>query len=297
MGVQTLKHAVFLAAGLAAAVLLIQGFGAAIGAPGSSVGGITFAASSVDISSQAANKPLKLSGTDSTSSSATPTPSNPASPSGGGAAKASATETATATAASATASSASAGTEQHTQISHFSDAPPVTTPKCPAAIGGSTAGAPGAVSVDDIPGTSSADINSFASEYNAIRVANCLTPIAFANIRYSSCLEQRLFWMADDPSSDPLSAWGHTGVAKRSDGVPIVGCDGDLAGGTGYTGASVAQAWWASTDHRYSLYQPSTTGSLAHVCIYFAMTHGGYNNPGPNEPYSFTRSAAYWASC
>jgi hypothetical protein len=148
-----------------------------------------------------------------------------------------------------------------------------------------------------VPGTTTADLNSFATEYNAIRVANCMAPIPFANIRYSTCLQQRLWWMADDPSTNPLSAWGHTGTAVRSDGVPIVGCDGDLAGGTGYTGASVADAWWASPDHRASLFQPSFTGSVAGVCIAFAISHGGINVPAPNEPYSFTRSAAYWYSC
>ncbi|HEX4443524.1 MAG TPA: hypothetical protein VHZ81_08110 [Galbitalea sp.] len=283
-----------MAAGLVGAVLLIQGFGAVIGAPGGAVGGVTFAASSSSVTSQATNAPVALSDTGSSSTptaTATTTPSHPAPSSG----STGASNTVTTTAASAKTTDASDGIDVHTQISTWTD-PPVT-PKCPAAISGTTAGAPSAVSVDDIPGTTTADINSFATEYNAIRVANCLTPIAFADIRYSTCLEQRLFWMADDPSSDPLSAWGHTGVAKRSDGVAIVGCDGDLAGGTGYTGASVAEAWWDSIDHRNSLYQPLTTGSLANVCIYFAMTHGGYNNPGPNEPYSFTRSAAYWSSC
>ena len=180
----------------------------------------------------------------------------------------------------------------HTLISQETAAP-----SCPANVTGSTAGAPGDVSVDDIPGTTSADINSFATEYNAIRVAACMKPVPLANIRFSSCLEQRLFWMADDPSSNPYSAWGHTGTAVRSDGVPIVGCDGDLAGGDGYTGATVADAWWDSLEHRASLYVPSYTGSNANICVYFALTHGGYNNPGPNEPYSFTRAAAYWATC
>jgi hypothetical protein len=106
-----------------------------------------------------------------------------------------------------------------------------------------------------------------------------------------------MWWMADDPSTDPSSAWGHTGTAVRSDGVPIVGCDGDLAGGSGYTGATVATAWWNSPDHRASLYQPPFTGNVASVCIAFAMSHGGVNVPGPNEPYSFTRAAAYWYSC
>jgi hypothetical protein len=106
-----------------------------------------------------------------------------------------------------------------------------------------------------------------------------------------------VWWIADDPSTDPMSAWGHTGTAVRSDGLPIVGCDGDLAGGTGYTGASVASAWWNSADHRASLYQPPFTGNVAHVCIAFAISHGGVNVPGPNEPSSFTRAAAYWYGC
>jgi hypothetical protein len=106
-----------------------------------------------------------------------------------------------------------------------------------------------------------------------------------------------MWWMADDPSTNPLSAWGHTGTAVRSDGVPIVGCDGDLAGGSGYTGATVASAWWASSDHRTSLYAPLFTGNVAGVCIAFAMTHGGINVPAPNEPYTFVRAAAYWYNC
>ncbi len=103
--------------------------------------------------------------------------------------------------------------------------------------------------------------------------------------------------MADDPSTNPLSAWGHTSTAVRSDGVPIVGCDGDLAGGTGYSGASVASAWWNSADHRSSLYEPNYSGNVAGVCIAFAISHGGVNVPAPNEPSSFTRAAAYWYGC
>jgi hypothetical protein len=106
-----------------------------------------------------------------------------------------------------------------------------------------------------------------------------------------------MWWMADDPSTDPASAWGHTGTAVRSDGVPIVGCDGDLAGGSGDTAASVANDWWVSLDHRASLYQPTYSGNVASVCIAFAISHGGINVPLPNEPYSFTRAAAYWYSC
>jgi hypothetical protein len=178
--------------------------------------------------------------------------------------------------------------------------PPPTAPAaptCPGAIGGSTAGAPGSSDAAGVPGTTSADLASFAAQYNAIRVANCLQPIPLANIRYSTCLQQRMWWMADDPSTNSASAWGHTGTAVRSDGVPIVGCDGDLAGGGGYTAASVASAWWASADHRASLYQPAFTGNVGAVCIAFAMTHGGINVPAPNEPASFVRAAAYWYGC
>lgn len=163
---------------------------------------------------------------------------------------------------------------------------------CPAAIGGSTSGAPSTVSAGGVAGTTTADLNSFAVTYNAIRVANCLQPVPMSHIRYDACMEQRLFWMAEDPSTDPLSAWGHMG-SVRSDGVPSVGCDGNLAGGYGNTGATVAQKWWNSTAHRNSLYKPTYTGSTAGVCIYFAMTHGGL----PDEPYSFTRAAAKWGGC
>jgi hypothetical protein len=188
----------------------------------------------------------------------------------------------------------------HTLIGAVTTAPtptPTPTPTCPAAITGTTGGAPSATSINDIPGTTSADLQEFANEYNAIRVANCLTPVPFANIRYSDCLQQRMFWMADDPSTNPASAWGHTGTAVRSDGLPIVGCDGDLAGGDGETAADVADLWWESPDHRASLYQPEYAGSLDTVCIYYAMSHGGYNVPAPNEPYTMTRAAAYWGDC
>lgn len=161
---------------------------------------------------------------------------------------------------------------------------------CPGPIGGSTGGAPGRTSSGGVAGTTSADLASFAAAFNAIRVANCLQPIPMQNIRYDACMETRLFWMAEDPSTDPASAWGHIG-SKRSDGVPSVGCDGNLAGGSGNTGATVAQKWWNSTAHRNSLYRPSS--GIGGVCIYFAMTHGGI----PNEPYSFTRAAARWGGC
>jgi uncharacterized protein YkwD len=174
-------------------------------------------------------------------------------------------------------------------------APVVTataTPGCPAMISGTTPGAPSRTSPLGVAGTTSADLQSFAENYNAIRVANCLPPVPFANIRYDSCMEDRLFWMAEDPSTDPSSAWGHIG-SQRSDGLPSVGCDGNLAGGTDNTGSIVAQKWWDSTGHRTSLYKPTYTGSTASVCILFAMTHGGV----PNEPTSFTRAAARWVTC
>lgn len=163
-------------------------------------------------------------------------------------------------------------------------------PTCAGMPGGGTAGAPGAGSPLGVAGTTSSDLAQFAQAYNRIRVSNCLPPIPFSSIRYDSCMEQRLFWMAEDPSTDPLSAWGHAG-SQRSDGVPSVGCDGNLAGGTGNTGASVAQKWWDSGSHRASLYKPGA--SVAGVCILFSMTHGGV----PNEPYDFTRAAARWTSC
>jgi len=169
--------------------------------------------------------------------------------------------------------------------------PSPSNPSCPAAITGQTAGAPGVISPLGVGGTTSDDLQSFAEGYNAIRVANCLAPVPFANIRYDSCMEQRLFWMAEDPSTDPMSAWGHIG-SERSDGLPSVGCDGNLAGGSNNTGASVAQKWWDSTGHRTSLYKPTFTGSTANVCILFATTHGGV----PNEPYVFLRAAARWTT-
>jgi len=167
-----------------------------------------------------------------------------------------------------------------------------SAPACPAAISGSTAGAPGITSPEGVAGTTTDDLESFAARYNQIRVANCLPPVPFGNIRYDACMEQRLFWMAEDPSTDPMSAWGHIG-SQRSDGKPSEGCDGNLAGGSGNTGATVADKWWASSGHRASLYKPGNTGSMAGTCILFAMTHGGV----PNEPYSFTRAAARWVSC
>jgi hypothetical protein len=172
-------------------------------------------------------------------------------------------------------------------------APAASGGGCPGPVGGGTGGAPGA-SYDGgaITGTTSSDLASFASTYNSIRVANCLPPVPMSHIRFDGCMETRLVWMAEDPSTDPMSAWGHMG-SQRSDGVPSRGCDGNLAGGSGNTGATVAQKWWNSLSHRLSLYKPSFTGSTAGVCIYFAMTHGGV----PNESQAFTRAAARWGGC
>lgn len=161
---------------------------------------------------------------------------------------------------------------------------------CPAA-GSGGGSAPGITSAGGVGGTTTGDIQSFSATFNAIRAANCLQPIAAGNFRYDSCMETRLFWIAEDPSTDPNSAWGHIG-SVRSDGVPSVGCDGNLAGGSGNSGATVAQKWWDSLSHRAALYRP-TVASTAGVCIYFAMVHGGI----PNDAASFTRAAARWGSC
>jgi hypothetical protein len=175
---------------------------------------------------------------------------------------------------------------------------------CPGNVGGSTAGAPGTVSAGGVLGTTSDDLASFASAYNAIRVANCLRPVPLANIRYDSCMESRLAWMAEDPHPNPANTWGHAGVHSieadangifYSDAVPSRGCDGNLAGGAYVGGANVAQRWWDSTAHRNSLYRPSNTGSTAGVCIYFAMTHGDGANGA--ESTHFDRGAARWGSC
>ncbi|MHB1172695.1 MAG: hypothetical protein ACYCZY_09425 [Lacisediminihabitans sp.] len=167
---------------------------------------------------------------------------------------------------------------------------------CPGPVGGATGGAPSRTSAGGVPGTTSGDLASFAATYNAIRVANCLEPVPMSHIRYDACMETRLFWMAEDPSTDPMSAWGHLG-SVRSDGVPSVGCDGNLAGGSGNTGATVAQKWWDSLPHRASLYRPTFAGSTGNVCINFAMTHGGLVGTSLGEPYSFTRAAARWVAC
>ena len=176
---------------------------------------------------------------------------------------------------------------------------PAAGASCPArASGGGSA--PGG-SESGIGGTTSGDIQSFSAALNSIRAANCLQPIASGNFRYDSCMEQRLYWMAEDPSTNPGNTWGHTGVRSLapdangvyySDAVPAKGCDGNLAGGSGNSGATVAQKWWDSLSHRASLYRPSVT-STAGVCIYFAMTHGGV----PSENPGFARAAARWGGC
>jgi hypothetical protein len=160
---------------------------------------------------------------------------------------------------------------------------------CPGDAGGSVPGAPSAYSAQGVAGTTSDDLATFAYQYNAIRIENCLDPIPYGNFYYDSCMEERLFWMAESPSPDPLDAWGHMG-STRIDGVPSTGCDGNLAGGSGNSGATVATKWWNSSAHRASLYRPGAgTGG---ACIAFAMTHGGID-----EPYSFTRAAARWTGC
>lgn len=162
---------------------------------------------------------------------------------------------------------------------------------CPAAIAGkATDDVPDTRSPLGVLGTSQDDLVTFAAAFNAIRVENCLEPIPFSNFTWNSCMEQRLFWMAEDPSTDPASAWGHLGTV-RSDGVPSVGCDGNIAGGADNTGATVATKWWESLKHRASLYRPGS--DIEGACIAFAMTHGGV----PNEDENFIRASARWYAC
>jgi len=153
--------------------------------------------------------------------------------------------------------------------------------------------APGRL-LDDgaVQGTTSRDLGEFAARFNEIRIEHCLEPIPADNFHYDACLEDRLGWIAGDPSEDPASAWGHEG-SVRSDGVPSVGCDGNLAGGTGNSGATVAAKWWDSLAHRESLYRPDSDADVAHVCIAFAMTHGGV----PDEEPTLTRASARWLDC
>jgi hypothetical protein len=175
---------------------------------------------------------------------------------------------------------------------------------CPGNVGGSTGSAPAAVSALGVQGTTSADLASFATNFNAIRVANCLKPIPLANFRYDACMESRLAWMAEDPHPNPANTWGHVGTHSveadangvfYSDAVPSRGCDGNLAGGARVDGANLAQRWWDSIAHRNSLYRPSNNGSTAGVCIYFAMTHGDGNNGAESTHYN--RGAARSGGC
>ena len=310
MGVQTLKNAVILATVAVAAVILIQGAGPSVSVTPSHAS-VDIVAGSPPVHTTTSELSAFLGGKVATASvaaqaatTATVTTTTSAATSTAPVSTTSATTSATASAAAIiagrtlTTTPATVETTPTAPTSTPTPPPaPPAAPTCPSAVGGSTAGAPGSLDAAGVQGTTTADIASFASEYNAIRVSACLQPIPFSNIRYSPCLQQRMWWMADDPSTNPASAWGHTGNAVRSDGVPIVGCDGDLAGGDGYSAASVADAWWASPDHKASLFEPTFGGNVAGVCIAFAMTHGGINVPLPNEPFSFVRAAAYWYSC
>ncbi|NRD25357.1 hypothetical protein [Frigoribacterium sp. VKM Ac-2836] len=142
-------------------------------------------------------------------------------------------------------------------------------------------------------GTTAADLDAFRTAYEQQRQAACLGLLPAENVRHDACLEQYLFWVAGDPSPDPLSAWGHKGAVVRSDGVPPVGCDGNLAGGTGTTGDVAAAKWWASAPHRAAVYRPDFRGDLAHACLGFASVHGGVPDDGPD----FVRSASRWFAC
>lgn len=166
-------------------------------------------------------------------------------------------------------------------------------PACPSSIGGGAGGAPGGSTGSGIGRTTNDDLAGFAAAYNAIRVANCLEPVPYGNFRYSSCMEDRLVWMAEDPDPNPVNTWGHAGTIGNSyaQSVPDRGCDGNLAGGSGNSGATMAQKWWDSSAHRASLYKPGS--SVAGVCITFAMIHGGL----PNDGYGFTRASARWGGC
>ena len=279
MGVHTLKKSAIFATAFAAAAVIVTPFlggtsPSLTGAVGAQGAGVTFVASAPASSTHtAAEKPASV--TDATVSAKVATPQT-------------VVRDASADVSKPTVGPRSASTNS---ARRSQDGP--KTRSCPANVTGTTGTAPGSSSPGGIPGTTTADIVSFATAMNEIRVSNCLTPIPLANFRYDSCMQQRLFWMADDPSTDPSSAWGHTGTAKRSDGKPIVGCDGDLAGGMNNTGAVVAQKWWDSSDHRASLYAPSYKGSMATTCVHFAMTHGGL----PNEPSVFTRAIAGTERC
>ncbi|MDQ1571609.1 MAG: hypothetical protein QOF79_2283 [Actinomycetota bacterium] len=271
-----MKHSIFLGTAFVAVAALALSFaggtGTASGVDTSSVGSTTFAFS--------APKSVVLAGAVVSPEASSTKSVKDVSPDGEHVA-----QTSTPTPGSRAGGSATAAAPRRTQLASKAKA-------CPSNVSGSTNSAPSAVSKGGVLGTTSADLSAFAQAMNDIRVAHCLAPIPLANYKYDSCMEQRLFWMAEDPSTNPSSAWGHIG-SKRSDGVPSVGCDGNLAGGSGNTGATVAQKWWDSTEHRAVEYRPTFTGNIAGVCILFAMTHGGI----PNEPTSFTRAASRWVTC
>ena len=142
-------------------------------------------------------------------------------------------------------------------------------------------------------GTTVDDLDAFRAAYAAQRRAACLGDVPVGNVRHDACLEQYLFWIAGDPSPDPLSAWGHKGEVVRSDGVPPVGCDGTLAVGGHATGDVAAARWWDSAPHRLAVYRPDFRGDLADACIGFASVHGGAPDDGPD----FVRSASRWSAC
>jgi hypothetical protein len=123
---------------------------------------------------------------------------------------------------------------------------------------------PGSTSPGGVGGTTQQDLDAFAAAFNDQRAAHSLEPVQAANFRYDPCMEQRLFWMAEDPSPDVASAWGHLG-SQRSDGVPSVGCDGNLAGGPHDTGETVAVKWCTAsrcTSHPTSAaWRPSASTS------------------------------------
>ena len=216
---------------------------------------------------------------------------------GGGASSGAASSSGTARSGSGSSGGSSSGASSSSGGTQAAAAPvqqaAPAAPACPSAIGGGAGGGPGGSTGSGIGRTTSDDLASFAAAYNAIRVANCLEPVPYSNFRYSSCMEDRLVWMAEDPDANPVNTWGHQGTINNaySQSVPDRGCDGNLAGGSGNSGATMAQKWWDSSAHRASLYQPGK--SVAGVCITFAMTHGGL----PNEGYGFTRASARWGGC
>jgi hypothetical protein len=174
----------------------------------------------------------------------------------------------------------------------FGGASPAAAVPCSGTDGGTGYGtAPALVSAGGVSGTTTEDLASFAATYNRIFIDNCLGFIPPANFHYDQCLQDRLFWIAEDPSTDPASAWGHN--APRSDGAAFVGCDGNLAGGFGYTGKTAADMWWMSPSHRASLFRPGSTANHASICVGFAMTHGGV----PDEPGGFSRVSAVRHPC